>query len=128
MTFSLEQVLEAAAAHPFYSTRISSSERERTRLSFPLLEKYQLHDSIISAINSDPNFLRSVYLSPTGGTTNATPGARFFFITDTVENRRQREKAGELMRDLGVVNENDIVLNLHNGQSLYRYVRCSVPF
>lgn len=125
MSFSLEKILEAAASHPFYSNSISTTlhSSERTLQSFPLIAKYQLHQLIISALKSDPSFLRGSYLSPTGGTTG-TVGSIFFFITDTGENRRQREKAGQLMRDLGAVDENDIVLNMHNGQSLYRYVHC----
>lgn len=126
MSFSLEKILEAAASHPFYSTSIITTtlpSSEITLQSFPLIAKYQLHKFIISALESDPTFLRGTYLSPTGGTTG-TVGSRFFFVTDTGENRRQRERAGQLMRDLGAVDENDIVLNMHSGQSLYRYVHC----
>lgn len=121
MSFPLEKILEAAASHPFYSATLTSSEK--TLQAFPLVEKYQLHKCIQTALESDPGFLRSSYLSPTGGTTE-TVGARFFFVTDTGENRRQREKAGQLIRELGVVDENDVVLNLHSGASLYRYVSC----
>lgn len=119
MSFPLEKILEAAASHRFYSATLTSSEK--TLQAFPLVNKYQLHKCIHTALESDPNFLRSSYLSPTGGTTE-TVGSRFFFVTDTGENRRQREKTGQLMRDLGVVDENDIVFNLHSGASLYRYV------
>lgn len=117
MPYSIEKILEAAASHPFYSKRVSSSEKSLS--AFPLMVKPELHDNIQTMILSDPKFLKSAYTSLTGGSSGVTPGP-CFFVVDAAENRRQRQRAGEFMRSLHAIDENDIVLNLHAGGGLYR--------
>lgn len=116
MPFTLEQILNSAASHPFYSNYLSSFVGDLS--DFPLLDKPTLHESLHSAIVSDPSFLQSVYISPTGGSSGA--GKSLFFVTDAGENRRQREKAGQLIGRLRAIEKHDIVLNLHGGNALYR--------
>lgn len=44
------------------------------------------------------------------------------FLTDSAENRRQRESIGALIQALGIVQPTDWILNLHVSGYLYRLV------
>ncbi|KAL7267587.1 hypothetical protein RUND412_009821 [Rhizina undulata] len=125
-SYSLSQVLSAAAVHPFYSSFLPSSEDTSSEdtsspelSAFPLLDKHTLHALITSAIDNDQAFLKSVYISPTSGTSGTT-SRPLFFITDALENRRQREKAGRFINAVNGLDKDDVVMNLHIGRAMYR--------
>lgn len=64
-------------------------------------------------------FHQSTYISVTGGGGGA--GTSLAFLTDIRENRAQRAAAGELLRQLDVLDENDCVLSMHTSGKLYRF-------
>ncbi|KAF8529928.1 hypothetical protein BDD12DRAFT_663380, partial [Trichophaea hybrida] len=88
---------------------------------FPFLQKEHLLNSFSKLIQTDPNFLRSAYLSPSGGTGNTTGGmAQLYFVTDAAENRAHRARFASMLSQLGVITDEDIVVNLHGGGIMYR--------
>ncbi|KAK9760063.1 hypothetical protein K7432_016295 [Basidiobolus ranarum] len=115
MLYSLEEVLSAGVRHPLYASLRYPSKLDLAAI--PLLDKVTLYNQLQYAINSDKSILQSAYLSPTGGTSD---GPLLYFITDTDENRAQREEMGRLMNEQSVITKEDIVLVLQGGKYMYR--------
>lgn len=83
-------------------------------VSFSVIERLATDDS------PDNTFRQSSYTSVTGG--GWSRGVPMLFLTDSAENRRQREAIGALIQALGIVQPTDWILNIHVSGYLYRYI------
>ena len=134
---SLQEILSSASAHPIYTPLLQKSaiaknvssvpapsnveEAWRSDLSltdFPFLVKDHLISSFQTLIRTDPTFLHSAYLSPTGGTRGGS--TQLYFVTATADNRAQRRVAADMYANLRVIEKTDIFMNLHGGIAMYR--------
>ncbi|KAK9710280.1 hypothetical protein K7432_008520 [Basidiobolus ranarum] len=115
MLYRLEEVLSSGAKHPLYASLQYPSKLDLAAI--PLLDKVTLYNQIQYAVKADKSILQSAYLSPTGGTSS---GPLLYFITDTHENRAQREEMGRFMNEQNVITKEDIVLVIHGGRYMYR--------
>lgn len=82
--------------------------------SFSVIERLAADDS------PKNTFRRGSYTSVTGG--GWKRGVPMLFLTDSGENRRQRETIGSLIQAVGIVTPTDWILNIHVSGYLYRYV------
>jgi len=136
--YALQEILLRASTHPIYiplqypklcrqrgTNDGDSSDYTTVQLislrDFPFLQKEHLLASFSTLMRTDPKFLHSAYLSPSGGTGNTIGGmAQLYFVTDTSENRDQRVQFACMLSKLRVITDDDIVLNLHGGGIMYR--------
>lgn len=81
---------------------------------FSVIERLAADDS------PENTFREGSYTSVTGG--GWKRGVPMLFLTDSGENRRQRESVGSLIRAIGIVKPADWILNIHVSGYLYRYV------
>ncbi|KAJ6035659.1 uncharacterized protein N7446_010419 [Penicillium canescens] len=81
-------------------------------LSFSVIERLAADDS------PENTFRQSSYTSVTGG--GWSRGIPMLFLTDSAENRRQRESIGALIEAVGIVQPTDWILNIHVSGYLYR--------
>ncbi|CAG8257932.1 unnamed protein product [Penicillium nalgiovense] len=77
----------------------------RRTLSFSVIETLAADDS------PENTFRQSSYTSVTGG--GWSRGVPMLFLTDSAENRRQRESIGALIEAVGIVRPTDWILNIH---------------
>ncbi|KAK6859077.1 hypothetical protein PG995_004930 [Apiospora arundinis] len=134
-TFTLAEILAVAKVHPFYSnsqyplnneaigeaTRHASLHPMEADLSKqPLLFKNDLYattERLIHDISPNNAYRSNAYTSVTGGGGKSKP---LFFATDALENRRQRARFGQFLRNIGLIQHGDWVLTTHVGGDLYR--------
>ncbi|RPB27689.1 hypothetical protein L211DRAFT_834540 [Terfezia boudieri ATCC MYA-4762] len=122
-TYSLSTILSHAATHHIYKPLLinhpSYSTSQLTLQSFSYLHKDHLIKCFQELRDTDPTFLHSTYISPTGGTrSNATK--HLYFFTSSAENRVQRALAATLFSTLKTIESSDIVINLHGALPMYR--------
>ncbi|KAK8023486.1 hypothetical protein PG991_006725 [Apiospora marii] len=135
LTYSLADVLAVAKVHPFYSNSQYPPSDEAIReirrhaslqpivtdlRKQPLLFKEDLYivtERLIHDTSPQNTYRNSAYTSVTGGGGNSKP---LFFATDALENRRQRARFGQFLRNLGLIQPGDWVLTTHVGGDLYR--------
>ncbi|CAG8926282.1 unnamed protein product [Penicillium salamii] len=79
---------------------------------FSVIERLAADDS------PENTFRQGSYTSVTGG--GWKRGVPMLFLTDSGENRRQRESVGSLIRAVGIVKPADWILNIHVSGYLYR--------
>lgn len=75
-------------------------------------------ERLVKDHSRDNTYRRSVYTSVTGG---GSGSQTLFFATDVLENRVHRANFGRLLRNTGVIKDDDWVLSTHWGGHLYRY-------
>jgi phenylacetate-coenzyme A ligase PaaK-like adenylate-forming protein len=132
---TLQEILLRASTHPIYIPLLQDAEFYRERHTddgersnaitarpvslrdYPFLPKEHLA-SFSTLMHTDPDFLRSAYLPPSGGT--GCGPTQFYFVTDTSENRDQRVQFASMLSQLRVITDDDIILNLHGGGIMYR--------
>jgi phenylacetate-coenzyme A ligase PaaK-like adenylate-forming protein len=114
---------QVADARPIKSMAAERADTTQTtedlleQLNIPFLEKTLLYDKIIDLYReNNPLLLKSIYISPTGGTS----GTSLFFPTDVYENRAQRRYMGCLASICGTLDSGDVVAILHGGRPMYR--------
>ncbi|RUS24355.1 hypothetical protein BC938DRAFT_473717 [Jimgerdemannia flammicorona] len=120
-TYHLSTILSQASTHPIYSPllRNATSDAPLTLQSFDFVTKDHLLSSFDHLQHTNPSFLHSIYISPTGGTRSG-PTTHLYFFTSTVENRAQRALASTLLSTINVFEPTDITINLHGGVPMYR--------
>ncbi len=109
-----EDIFELAKHHPFYA------ERYRDATSFahaPTTDKSELYRVINKAFDEDPSFRKSIYLSPTGG---STPDRLLYFPTDIQDNDLQRSLLSPYLTEANIFTPDTIVLNLFGSNQMYR--------
>ncbi|WEW61325.1 hypothetical protein PRK78_006815 [Emydomyces testavorans] len=134
--YSLAQVLAIARAHPFYSdvkypptpdsvaeilaAVEDNNDDARDLKRFPLSRKETLYQTI-QRLTADTNprngYRQRGYISVTGGGSGGVP---MVFVTDSTENRRQRDVIGGLVRTCGLIETGDWMLTMHISGSFYR--------
>ncbi|KAJ6187251.1 hypothetical protein N7519_002159 [Penicillium mononematosum] len=133
--YTLGEVLAVARNHPFYNRDVKyplspnevlsvTSEAQSSDDEFqqyPIIDKKNIF-SVIETLAADDSpentFRQSSYTSVTGG--GWSRGVPMLFLTDSAENRRQRESIGALIEAVGIVQPKDWILNIHVSGYLYR--------
>lgn len=113
MSSALTEIFELSRTHPFYSDRlqgISSFEE------VPVMRKQELYDSISKTLISS-SALKSVYLSPTGGSVS---NYLLFYPSDIEENHLQRSLLATHLRESNIFTPETIGLNLFGSNMMYR--------
>ncbi|KAJ5836570.1 hypothetical protein N7447_002596 [Penicillium robsamsonii] len=133
--YTLGDVAAVARKHPFYNPSvkyplfphevgdvIKSTPLDNDWFShFPIIEKKNIFPVIERLAEDDSpenSFRQSSYTSVTGG--GWSRGVPMLFLTDSGENRRQRESIGALIKAIGIVQPTDWILNIHVSGYLYR--------
>jgi hypothetical protein len=75
-------------------------------------------ERLVKDDSPDNTYRRSVYTSVSGG---GSGSQALFFATDVLENRVHRSNFGRLLRNTGVIENDDWVLSTHWAGGLYRY-------
>ncbi|KAK8859087.1 hypothetical protein PGQ11_009821 [Apiospora arundinis] len=134
-TFTLAEILAVAKVHPFYSysqyppndeaiceikqhAALHPAEADLSRQ--PLLFKNDLYtttERLIHDTSPHNTYRNNAYTSVTGGGGKSKP---LFFATDALENRRQRARFGQFLRNIRLIQHGDWVLTTHVGGDLYR--------
>ncbi|KAL2190917.1 hypothetical protein L209DRAFT_24694 [Thermothelomyces heterothallicus CBS 203.75] len=134
--YSLNEVLAVARIHPFYNPAVqyppdeeciravlelAAKEQSAPDLGrVPLTTKKDLYKTIerlAGDANPDNTYRRSAYLSITGGGSGGLP---MLFATDAAENRAQRARMGNLIRNCRLIEPGDWVLTTHASGHFYR--------
>ncbi|MDR3634031.1 MAG: hypothetical protein P4L84_09510 [Isosphaeraceae bacterium] len=110
----LQRIVEAAREHPFYAE--GHLQGVRRFEDCPVLYKARLYRGAALALG-DPDFRRSIYLSPTGGTSTGRP---LYFPTDIRENQEQRARLARRLEAAGILGAASIALNLFSCGRLLR--------
>nr|KMM72198.1 hypothetical protein CPAG_08495 [Coccidioides posadasii RMSCC 3488] len=134
--YSLQDILAMAMVHPFYSAagypptpESASKILAAARLNkqsvldlkrFPLTRKESLYRTI-QRLSADPDprngYRQQAYISVTGGGSGGVP---MVFVTDSVENRRQRDVTGALVKHCRLIEPGDWMLTMHIAGHFYR--------
>ncbi|KAK6836924.1 hypothetical protein PG987_007419 [Apiospora arundinis] len=127
-TFTLAEILAVAKVHPFYSNsqyppndeaiceikqHAALHPVEADLSKQPLLFKTHLYtttERLIHDTSPHNTYRNNAYTSVTGGGGKSKP---LFFATDALENRRQRARFGQFLRDIGLIQHGDWVLTTH---------------
>ncbi|KAL5360650.1 hypothetical protein BJX96DRAFT_165317 [Aspergillus floccosus] len=135
--YPLEKVLRVACQHPFYNRdaryppsreMVHHLEKEGYAGSgeldiadFPVITKTELAQ-VISRLMGDDSpdnaYRHQCYATITGG--GFKRGTPLLWLTDSIENRHNRVASGKLVREMGVMEPTDVVLNLHVSGHFYR--------
>ncbi|KAL2159648.1 hypothetical protein VTH06DRAFT_2217 [Thermothelomyces fergusii] len=134
--YSLSEVLAVAKIHPFYNPSVqyppdeegiraalelAAKEEQAPDLSrVPLTTKNDLYKTIerLASDASPANTYRqSSYLGVTGGGSGGLP---MLFATDAAENRAQRARMANLIRNCRLIEPGDWALTTHTGGYFYR--------
>ncbi|AEO56071.1 hypothetical protein MYCTH_2300559 [Thermothelomyces thermophilus ATCC 42464] len=134
--YSLNEVLAVARIHPFYNPAVQyppdeegiravleSAAKEQSAPDLgrvPLTTKKDLYKTIerlAGDASPDNTYRRSAYLSITGGGSGGLP---MLFATDAAENRAQRARMGNLIRNCRLIGPGDWVLTTHASGHFYR--------
>lgn len=110
----VDGIFELAKRHPFYA------ERYRNATSFsdaPTTDKSELYRVINKSFDEDLSFRKSIYLSPTGG---STPDRLLYFPTDIQDNEHQRALLSPYLIDAKIFTPEMIVLNIFGSNQMYR--------
>ncbi|KAE8380410.1 hypothetical protein BDV26DRAFT_279488 [Aspergillus bertholletiae] len=134
--YSLDEVLRVAQKHPFYNPDVqfpphpedipqiikSSDLPNGSNLCrYRIIKKKDIFDVIqrLATDDSPSNTFRySSYTSVTGG--GWSRGIPMLFLTDSAENKRQRETMGAIIKAVGIIEARDWVVNIHVSGYLYR--------
>ncbi|CAF9908884.1 MAG: hypothetical protein GOMPHAMPRED_006346 [Gomphillus americanus] len=136
MPYSLGQVLAIGQIHPFYNSEfeyppnpeaVQTLQAQETEdaddielNSFGILSKKALSrvtDRLINDLSPINTFRQREYMSLTGGGSGSQPVP---FMTDTLENRKQRTEFGQFLRRTGLVKDGDWLITVHYSGDLYR--------
>ncbi|KAG5659630.1 hypothetical protein KAF25_002189 [Fusarium avenaceum] len=116
--YSLQEVLAVARIHPFYSDVEYPPDRNTVEtVTKQAATSYNVIERLVKDHSRDNTYRRSVYTSVTGG---GSGSQTLFFATDVLENRVHRANFGRLLRNTGVIKDDDWVLSTHWGGHLYR--------
>ncbi|KAF8429051.1 hypothetical protein EV426DRAFT_206840 [Tirmania nivea] len=122
-TYSLPTILSRAATHPIYKPLLlnpsSDSISQLDLQAFSYTNKDHLIKYFQELCDTDPTFLHSTYISPTGGTRSGAT-THLYFFTSSAENRAQRALVSTLLSTLKIMGTSDIIINLHGGVPMYR--------